>query len=872
MSGQSAGASPQVVDLSERSEVTGEFAAVEFVGTADRPVRIDGAVFDGPVTFSEVSLRAPLEVIDSEFGDDVRLVGVEVDPADGDGRGLTVRGSTVAGDLSFEEVVCHGSVTVERCSFGAALDLGGTRITGPTLFRALSVQGPASLSGGTYRNRHGQSFAPAVRIEEATFASDLDLQEATVGGDGAQAPTGGLECRDLSVEGELDCWRCTFGEGPHGVAARFDADLGAADFEEATFRSDVDCTFVEFGDRVRFDRVECAGEADFTGASFRRATFVGARFRTAHFVETVFDGPAQFANDLLAATFGGRLSFRGARFNDAVRLEGVDVRDTAVFRDATFDGAATFDRCTFAREAGRTSGPGPGEPAAGGEGAGERPGAADGEGRPRGATGDDGAGAEVDFAGVVFAGRPTFAGSRFAHRVDFSETRFESGATFGGDGQAAEFEAPVRFSRCQFGGDADFEAVTFAGRVLFDGGTFEGAATFDDASFEGAPGAAARDRPRIELAGTVFDDATFTAATFRHATFEHRVSFERASAETLVFYRTAVRSSARCRDLTVTDRVRVSNVDPAVRLDFERADLAHLDVTWSVVSPEASGGTEARAMTGDTAQTETEPSALAGDGGCAVDLRGATLSSAQLAVPGGSRCVYDFTAATLGSGVVVRQPPEYVATDSALRYCRFERTRFEGFDFERYDLAAADFEIHGSVDAAPDTFDPAVSARNEATYRLAKNAAKDTGYNDAAGQFFQREMRYRGRKHVGQFLTGPDRARAGVRAVLNLTMRTLVGYGERPSYPVGWSVITIVAFGVVYWLGRASIPSTANGQASLADYLVFSTQNFTTLLLPGPGGPVEQYDLWFRVLSSTESLLSAFLVGLFIYALTSSLR
>jgi hypothetical protein len=99
--------------------------------------------------------------------------------------------------------------------------------------------------------------------------------------------------------------------------------------------------------------------------------------------------------------------------------------------------------------------------------------------------------------------------------------------------------------------------------------------------------------------------------------------------------------------------------------------------------------------------------------------------------------------------------------------------------------------------------------------------------------------------------------------VSNWFLNVTCGYGERALRTVGVSVAVVLAFAPVYWLFDA--PGTESALGTLS----FSTQAFATLIFGQASGstPVS-----VQFLGAAEGFAGAFLIALFVFALTRSIH
>jgi len=154
----------------------------------------------------------------------------------------------------------------------------------------------------------------------------------------------------------------------------------------------------------------------------------------------------------------------------------------------------------------------------------------------------------------------------------------------------------------------------------------------------------------------------------------------------------------------------------------------------------------------------------------------------------------------------------------------------------------------------------------EGTYTLAKHAAGDVGENTAASKFYYRERRYGKRLHDldGRWLESKK----------NAALRLLTGYGEKPLFVVGWSVVVMLVWTALYGVVQQTLGVLPD--AGPLELLVFSVGSFATILPTSPlagATAASRSDLAVvQLLSEVEALLGVFLVAVFVFTLTRSLQ
>ncbi|MBU4350246.1 pentapeptide repeat-containing protein [bacterium] len=144
------------------------------------------------------------------------------------------------------------------------------------------------------------------------------------------------------------------------------------------------------------------------------------------------------------------------------------------------------------------------------------------------------------FFGATFEGNAYFRKITFEGDIDFSKVTFQGdtsfrGATFKGDADFSWtiFEGRIEFLKVTFQGDTSFIQATFEENAYFDIAIFQGEASFCNATFKDFA-----DFKRAifeEVSG--FRGATFKLdADFKEVTFERNTYFERAIFQRYVFF------------------------------------------------------------------------------------------------------------------------------------------------------------------------------------------------------------------------------------------------------------------------------------------------------------------------------------------------
>ena len=153
------------------------------------------------------------------------------------------------------------------------------------------------------------------------------------------------------------------------------------------------------------------------------------------------------------------------------------------------------------------------------------------------------------------------------------------------------------------------------------------------------------------------------------------------------------------------------------------------------------------------------------------------------------------------------------------------------------------------------------------TYVLARNGADRVGDVDAASRLFRNEMLQRRRRHreaIGNGGVSWGTVRAAVDYASNVLFDLSSGYGERPGRVLLFSGLVVLVFTGIF---AALLPRPPYGNP--VGYGLLSLESFVALIL---GGGTEQSALAVRLTATLEGFLGAFLIALFVFALTRSVE
>jgi len=558
------------------------------------------------------------------------------------------------------------------------------------------------------------------------------------------------------------------------------------------------------------------GEADALRPT-ERLRFIGATFRGLDFEHVVLDGPDTRPVDLRDAKFAGPVVFSHADIEHPIRGSGATFEAAVQFVDCESRFGLTFNEATFEQLLVLDD-------------------AALGSLDCRGADFQQlcrcrriTVSGEVNFQGSHLEG-VTFEEATIEGDLYFSEGTYRRRARFDG----ADVGGVVSLSRATFRNGLWAVEVTIGDGLIANDTQFGGAVHFHEATVsEGSRIHATRFESVADFRSATFDSLSITPATF-----DSEVRFDGARFAELNLDSVAALAGISLAECAVTDTASLADVTFPEMLDCRGADFQTLVIE--------------------------DPGHDADHG--MIDLGGSTIKSGRFGQSLGG-VVYDLERATLGS-VVLEEGP----TSPPLRWYRFLRTDFEGFDFSSHKLAFAEsgWQLHSSDDPHGVWTGTTPSAVDlEVTYLKAKTGASNTGDSEAASHFYRKEMAYRRRKYLSQVRGDPRlerRLKAGILTLFNLFMGATTGHGERARRVVSSSMIVIAGFAIVYW--QALQPPVATGDGAL-DYLALSAQIFLTFVL---GTDVETSSLLLTGTAAVEGFIGAFFIALFVFALTRSIK
>lgn len=129
-------------------------------------------------------------------------------------------------------------------------------------------------------------------------------------------------------------------------------------------------------------------------------------------------------------------------------------------------------------------------------------------------------------------------------------------------------------------------------------------------------------------------------------------------------------------------------------------------------------------------------------------------------------------------------------------------------------------------------------------------------------------MYYRRQAHMHRALDHEDSLSNKLKllflVMMNLTLSLTCGYGEKPRQTLGFSIVTIGVYAVLFSLVVSRPPFNSS-----LGYVLLSVQSFTSLIF-GSTASIPEFGGSF--LAASEGFIGAFMIGLFIFALTRSVH
>lgn len=243
-----------------------------------------------------------------------------------------------------------------------------------------------------------------------------------------------------------------------------------------------------------------------------------------------------------------------------------------------------------------------------------------------------------------------------------------------------------------------------------------------------------------------------------------------------------------------------------------------------------------------------------------IKLNECTLKSGTIKQPEDEDTYFDLTRATLGD---IDLKPQ---TKDVFNHYKIHKTEFNGFDFSHHmELYSNEYEIH-TYECGQDTSYP-TTAELVSTYLKSKNGANRVGATTAASRFFMKEMTFRRILHWDNCSckrkTVVERTKSFILWISNWFLNISCGYGERPLRTIGVALFVILLYTPIYMFLNTSQNET------LVSSISFSTQAFTALIFGQSSTPVP---LSIQFIGATQGFVGAFLIALFVFALTRSIH
>lgn len=464
----------------------------------------------------------------------------------------------------------------------------------------------------------------------------------------------------------------------------------------------------------------------------------------------------------------------------------------------------------------------------------------------------------IDFRFSTFQQETSFSETVFGQDVKFKGAKFE---TVGDDRSQSEseydahyvdFKGDFDFMRAEFRSEADFKFCNFLGDVRFNSAEFSAAAMFNYSQFQGRS-----DFMTSTFTGKAdFSKSRFSEVAYLNGTYDTAGIFNyTVFAEDVVLYRTTFNGKA---EFFATKFGGEFDSGYATFRGEARFNETEFTGETSFENSFFDDGAYFKNVTTDSP----------------VNLSHSHIVAGEIVLPNGINIpIFDFSYATLGE---VSFDATIEIADDLFEYVIFNQTKFDGFNFnEHQENLKPSWRIHTTVGDRPGSLlekrphDREILNALESTYNRAKVGAKDVGHNKAASEFFFKQMSTRRRQYLTRFWNTSDWGEKGVllaRWASNGILGLITGYGERPSYVIGTSMLVIPLFSVVYWALPSDPPTS--GKFGL-EYLIFSIQSFVTLIL-GSGPP--DSSAAFQFISAFEAFIGAFLIALLVFTLTRSIH
>ncbi|MFB6187400.1 MAG: hypothetical protein ABEI86_11100 [Halobacteriaceae archaeon] len=389
-------------------------------------------------------------------------------------------------------------------------------------------------------------------------------------------------------------------------------------------------------------------------------------------------------------------------------------------------------------------------------------------------------------------------------------------SSFGGDFIfiQSEISENIRSQHVDFEGDADFSGTVVDGSLMIANVTVDGTTSFSKTSIE---------EQLLLDGGTFSGNVWLVDANISDSVYLINAKFQ----SDIILSDTTVQDEFSLRGSTVDDKLR-----------FEQTDIGNL-----------------------------------------ANFHQSNISAGTIILPA-NPTIFDLTGATIGD-ISFKFNPNISDRERAnidlFEYILFRDTTFEEFDFSQYhDELGQDWILHTiapemrSSASVDDHVDPITPSELETTYLKAKNGAISVGDQKAAGKFFRWEMIWRRRSYANSIITGHtwwQRLTASKNWLINALFGAIAGHGEHPRRVFFFSILLISIFAALFagfWEG--SSPPYHHP----AGYFILSIESFVNLVLGG--AEVVRNPWWLRLLAEIEGFAGSFLIALFVFALTRSIR
>ena len=482
----------------------------------------------------------------------------------------------------------------------------------------------------------------------------------------------------------------------------------------------------------------------------------------------------------------------------------------------------------------------------------------------------------LDFRHTTFEGKLRLENATITNEISFRGSQFQQVWMNG-----VQFDKEANWYGCEFDGTIKADNATFGGKVLFARSVFRYGVRFRKSpKFEGqAVFTGAFFNSYVRITGgrfgalAYFRDVTFHQANFTNTRFSEAVYFGDSTfenkahfAETVFEGRTYFGKKDRDDDRdAATISCQINFVGATIRSLMDFDDVEFRD-RYDGSDKESAPDVLLDGLT-CTGMLNFAPS-VSGEQHIRIDVTDARVDAGTLGQPTNGTALYDFQRTTVGDITLTADTYD----ESALDAVRFVECRFTDFDFSRYRPALEpDYQIHqfSKITGIPDN--NLLPAIEETTYQKAKTGADNIGDNRAASAFFIREMRARKRRlaaQIEQNKNGNTRFEHRLRYETNRFFDLIANYGESARRVIGFSLMIVLGYAGIYGLLYGiSGEEPYSSSPLLINYLLLSLESFTGLVHDG-GTTV---DNWFiRLVVASEGFVGAFLIALFLFALTRS--